>query len=249
MFTLSENMGTARYCISVSMPDRMFVDGVQITAINRDAWASSVKTWSGITKDGIYCWEHLDTGLNGDKYDFGLRYVDERGIEWRGSFSDRIFSNGEKKVVLRQVFLDEDTEFTVPPYVENYLIQQDEGKEILAAMKELAVSIKNGMSHAALCLSTYILEGIIILKARIDGVWSSEFEGRTFGALLGLPKVKQLLPSGVLNKAEAINKLRLPGAHFKDISTSINEAKVAVALIKQLCTDWFKPPSTNGEQS
>lgn len=99
-------MGTAKYCVNIELPGGKLVDGAQITAQNKDAWFDSARFWQGITKDGIFCWDHLDTGLNGDKYDFSVRYADLNGVEWRAFFSDRIFSNSEQTIVLRQMFLD-----------------------------------------------------------------------------------------------------------------------------------------------
>ncbi len=239
-------MGTAKYCVTVTLPGGKLAEGAQIIAHNRNSWGDSAKYWEGITKDGVYCWDHIDTGLNGDKYDFSVRYADESGVEWRAGFSDRIFSISEKTIVLRQMFLDEEMEFSIPSDIENFLTQEDGGKEILSAMKELAISIKRGMSHAALTLSTYILEGLINLKAQKDGIWDKEFEGKTFGGLLKLEKVKRMFPQGALDKAEGINKLRIPGAHFKNISSSIYEAKISVNLIMQLAVIWFRGVLGNG---
>lgn len=233
-------MGTASYCIKVILPEGELTEGAQIVAYNRDSWGNSARYWNGITKDGVYCWDNLDTGWNGDKYDFSVRYVDTSGVEWRGAFSDRIFEKGEKTIVLRQMFLDEEMEFSIPSDIEKFLTQEDGGKEILAAMKELSVSIMKGMSHSALALSTYILEGMIILKAQKEGIWDEDFEDKTFGGLLNLEKVKGLFPSGALNKAQGINKLRIPGAHFKNISSSISEAKISANLIMQLAVIWFR---------
>jgi hypothetical protein len=233
-------MGTAKYCVNIELPGGKLVDGAQITAQNKDAWFDSARFWQGITKDGIFCWDHLDTGLNGDKYDFSVRYADLNGVEWRAFFSDRIFSNSEQTIVLRQMFLDEEMEFSIPTDIENYISREDGGKEILAAMRELATSIKKGMSHSALALSTYILEGMIMLKAKNEGVWDHEFEGKTFGGLLKLDKVRKLFPNGALDKAEALNKLRIPGVHFKNISSTINEAKIGANLIMELGAVWFR---------
>ncbi len=242
-------MGTAKYCVKVELPGGKQVDGAQIIAQNKDAWFDSARFWKGITKDGVFCWDHLDTGLNGDKYDFSVRYVDVNGVEWRAFFSDRIFSNSEQTIVLRQMFLDEEMEFSIPTDIENYLSHEDGGKEIIAAMKELAISIKKGMSHSALALSTYILEGMIMLKAKNEGVWDPEFENKTFGGLLKMDKVKNLFPNGALDKAEALNRLRRPGVHFKNISPIIYEAKIASNLIMELLVMWFRKTLTRNNSS
>lgn len=62
---------------------------------------------------------------------------------------------------------------------------------------------------------------MIYVKANDDGVWAEEFEGKTFGSLLTFKQIKGLFPGGTLGKAEGINKLRIPDAHFKNMSSVI----------------------------
>ena len=62
-------------------PNGSPANGVKITGFNRDAWTESATDCYGTTTfDGSHTWKHIDTGLNGDKYDFYCRYIDLNGI-------------------------------------------------------------------------------------------------------------------------------------------------------------------------
>lgn len=233
-------MGTAQYCVKVNLPDGSLPSGVHIEAINKDAWFDSGRYWKGTTKDGVYCWENLDTGTNGDAYDFYLRYADSSGVDWRALFTDRISKKGVKELTLRQLFLDEDLEVSLPVDIQTFYSQTEEGKEILAAINELSSAIKNGMSHSALALSTYILEGMIFLKADENKIWKDEFGEKTFGGLLGVEEIRELFPKGSLDQVEGLNKFRRTGAHFKRVSHVIHEAKIGAHIIKELSIFWFR---------
>lgn len=233
-------MPTVQYCIKVNLPDGSAVDGAQIEARNKNAWQEHGRHWDGMTKDGEYCWEHLDRGANGDAYDFKIRYLDDRGIEWRGSFTDRVFSDSTKEIILRPLFLDEEMNFSIPADVEMYFSKTDAGKEIIAAIRELSSAIKNGLSRSALTLSTYILEGMIYLKATELGIWKKAYGEKAFGGLLSINEIRDMFPDGALDKAEGLNKLRIPGAHFKGISSVIEESRIATNIILFLAKTWFK---------
>lgn len=230
----------AQFCVKAYLPDGTMPSGVHIDAVNKDAWFDSGRHWKGTTKDDIYCWDSLDKGTLGDAYDFGLRFVDQNGVDFRAYFTDRIVSNGGKEVGLRPLFLDEDIEFSLPVDIQTYYSQTEEGKEILAAMRELWLAIKNGMSHSALTLSTYILEGMIYLKANEDNVWKEEYENKMFGTLITYPDIKGLFPKGALDQVEGLNKFRRTGAHFKRIKNVVNEAKIGANIILELSTLWFR---------
>lgn len=143
-------MGTAGYCITVIMPDGTMPSGVHIEAVNKDAWFDSGRVWKGTTVEGKHCWSHIDTGANGDAYDFFLRYSDNNGVEWRSYFTDIIFADDSAQTSLRQLFFDEEFEFEISPDIEYFLSKKKVGKEILATMKELSLALKKGMSHSAL---------------------------------------------------------------------------------------------------
>ncbi len=243
-------MGTAKYCLYVTLPGNVAVSGVDICAENKDAWFDSSRYWNGTTKDGKYCWDRIDIGVNGDKYDFKLRYADENGVEWRGYFSDRIFnSGGSKNIELRHLFLNEDFEFSIPDGILNVLSTQEGGKEIIAAIRELSITIKKGMAHSSLALTTYILEGMIHLIAIKRGLWKEEFDKDTFGELLNKKELRELYPSGTFQRAEALNKFRIPGVHYKGFPSYIEEAKVGARLILDLSKSWFGNLIGTGEHA
>ena len=242
-------MGTTQYIIKVTFPDGSTAVGVNITGINRDAWTESARYWYGTTNlDGSYTWDHIDTGINGDKYDFTCRYVDSKGSEWKGEASDRIFTRPAtqiKTIVLRQPFLDEDLDFTLPGEIESVIAGNQNGNEILAAIKEMGLAIKQGMSHSAIALSTYIIEGLIIMKSKENKIWKTEWNKYTYGQLIKEEEIKAIIPADILERAIALNHLRILGVHFKGTSSIIEDAKSGVQVILFLAKTWFMPSAPN----
>lgn len=238
-------MGTTKYIIRVKFPNGEVASGAQIEGINRDAWATSARFWNGTTQDdGSYTWEHIDTGVNGDKYDFYCRYLDANGIEWKGEASDRLFASQMaliKEITLRQPFLDETLDFSLPTDIEDSISKVEFGGELVASVKEMSFALKKGMAHSALTLSTYITEGFLRARAERLGKWKSDYERLTFGQLIENREIQELLPIGILDKMKALNQLRKPSAHFKGLSSAVEEAHIGAQIVTTLASDWFKP--------
>lgn len=236
-------MGTTKYTLIVWFPDRTPANGVKITGINRDAWSESARYWYGTTlSDGSHTWDHIDTGVNGDKYDFYCRYLDQNGVEWKGEASDRIFTStveSLKQITLYQTSLDEDLEFNLPPLVEANIMKANSGEELIAAIKEMAIALKQGMSHSALALSTYIIEGLIIITAKERKIWKDSWKKHSFGKLINEPNIQEIIPFEEHDKLFALNKIRIPGVHFKGGSSIIEEAKIGKNIILKLAEAWF----------
>ncbi len=236
-------MGTTTYTLKVYFPDGTPANGVKITGINKDAWAESAKYWMGTTLfDGSLTWKHIDTGVNGDKYDFYCKYIDPNGVTWKGEASDRIFTSLNeivKEIILYQPPLDEDLDFTLPQLVEANILKTESGKELIAAIGEMRLALKQGMSHSALALSTYIIEGLIIIKAKEIKMWKNQWEEYTFGKLINDPEIQKFIPTEEQDKLFALNKLRIPSVHFKGASSIIEEAKIGKMIILKLAEKWF----------
>lgn len=236
-------MGTTLYTLKVFFPDGTPANGVKITGINRDSWTDSAKYWYGTTlPDGSHTWQHIDTGVNGDKYDFYCRYIDLNGVEWKGITSDRIFTSSielVKQITLYQPPLDEDLDFNLSALIENNILKAESGKELLAAIREMSIALKQGMSHSALALSTYIIEGLIVITAKEQKIWKESWKKYSFGKLINEPKIQEIIPSEEQDKLFALNKLRIPGVHFKGGSSIIEEAKIGERIILKLAETWF----------
>lgn len=246
-------MGTTRYTILVTLPDGKPASGASITGTNTNAWSSGAKSWSGTTmQDGTHTWENIDTGLNGNKYDFYCRYLDSNGLEWVGEASDRIFSVPSgiiKQITLRHKFLDEDIDFTLRADLEGEIAKNEDGHEILTAIKEMGLAIKQGMSHSAMALSTYIIEGLIITKAKKESLWRDEWNKYTYGMLIEEAAIKPLIPTQIYDRLKALNHLRVIGVHFKGVGSFIEDAKSGAAAIIYLAEAWFKPLPLRGEST
>ena len=188
--------------------------------------------------DGTFTWENLDIGF-GDKYEFEVKYRDKSGIVWKGEISDKIRGDTIKDIVLREAYVEELGTMQVSGRVEEFLRKSSSGKEILDAMRELSIAAGNGLSRSAVSLSTYILEGMIQIKARLEGIWIGAFENMTFGQLIKEEKIKHLFLPGILDKLEGLNKLRIGASHFKSIKTIESEAQIAIAVIREISTSWF----------
>jgi hypothetical protein len=124
-------MGATKLTILVKLPDGSPVSGARIEGLNRDTYYESAKQWYGTTNgDERYSWDHISTGVWGDKYDFYCRYVDNSGTEWKGELSDRILTSKDpvvKEMTLRKLFLDEDLEFKLPTDVEENIGKSEFG--------------------------------------------------------------------------------------------------------------------------
>ena len=241
-------MGTTAYTLNVYFPDGSPANGVKITGINRDAWSDSARYWYGTTLfDGSHTWRHIDTGLNGDKYDFYCRYIDLNGVEWKGEASDRIFTSSVElvnQITLYQPPLDEDLDFNLSPLIEANIMKDDSGKELLAAIREMSIALKQRMSHSALALSTYIIEGLIVITAKERKIWEEPWKKYSFGKLITEPKILEIIPSEEHDRLSALNKLRIPGVHFKGGSSIIEEAKIGTRIILKLAETWFSYQTT-----
>lgn len=243
-------MGTAKYSIIVKFPDGVVASGARIEGINRDAWSRSGRFWYGTTKnDGIYTWEHIDTGVNGDKYDFYCKYLDTNGVEWKGEGSDRIFTSLEaleKEITLRQPFLDETLDFSLPSEIEDSISRTEFGGELVASVKEMSFALKKGLAHSALTLSSYIIEGLIKARMKKMGIWKEEYDEYTFGQLIDKKEIQKIIPPGILDEMKALNQLRKPSAHFKGVSPIVEEARIGAKIVVTLAQEWFKPETPAG---
>lgn len=152
----------------------------------------------------------------------------------------------ELPIILRRPFLDEDLDFELPQNVVEILSKTSDGSEMVAAIMELSAAIKSKMSHSSLTLSTYILEGIIRIKAKKKGVWKNAFQEKTFGQLLNEKDIEKVIPAGALSKLKGLNLFRVPAAHFMGINTVIDEARIAIQLVFTMVKDSVQDLSDGG---
>lgn len=235
-----------RVTLRVTLPDGTPVVGARISAHNVTAWFPSSKQWYGTTlMDGTFTWDNLDVGF-GDKYEFEVKYVDQRGVIWQGEISDKIRGPTKKDVVLREAYVEELGSVEISPEVEAFLMKETGGSEILDAMREFSLAVGNGLSRSAVSLSTIILEGMIQVKARREDAWNEEFSDMTFGKLIHQAGIKRLFPIGIFDKLDGLNKFRINASHYKAVKTIEAEAQIAVQVIRETSTYWFALKTETG---
>lgn len=231
----------ARATIFVYLPGKKPAVGANITGVNRNAWNKKVGSWKGtIGEDGSYTWGNIDTGTFGDFYDFEAIYVDEDGVKWVGRISDRIAKPTDLAIVLspeyRTIHISKEA-------IEN-LAKQERGKSLLEGIKELQKSMSAGLVHASITLSTWILEGLIKIKAQNQEIWKEEYEQKTFGQLVSMEEVNKMLPVNMRDRIKGVANWRKPHAHFKGAKTVREEAQLVSYLVKDLAEEWFGKKTT-----
>jgi hypothetical protein len=82
----------------------------------------------------------------------------------------------------------------LPPEIESNIEKTPGGGELIAAFREMNLAINQGMSHSAIALSAYIVEGLIIMKVKKDRIWKEEWDRYTYGQLINENDIKKILP-------------------------------------------------------
>jgi hypothetical protein len=227
----------ARVTVVVSFPDGSLAPGVSLLADNRNAWNPRQRYWNGRTdSSGQFIWGNLDTGTAGDLFDFNASLVDETEVKWSGSATDRIAGPASVRVVLQPEFAGK---LTLPTSVIENLSHSPEGRRVGEALVELQSAISSGLVDATLTLSTWILEGMIRSKLKVQKVWDDAWDSLTYGQLVSQKRVRDAIPEASRDRALAIADLRKPSAHFKAGKAVPADAQVAVTLVQELAITWF----------
>ena len=87
------------------------------------------------------------------------------------------------------------------------------------------------------------------MKVKKDRIWKEEWDRYTYGQLINENDIKKILPQEILDRAIALNHLRIPGLHFKGASTFIEDAKSGIHVILFLARRWFKPAASQSDNS
>lgn len=226
----------ARVTIYAYLPGKKPAVGASITGTNRNAWNKNVAYWKGIIgEDGSYTWDSIDTGALGDFYDFEARHVDEDGVKWTGLISERIKKPTTHTIILSPEF---STIQISKEAIEN-LAGQEMGKSILEGIKELQTSLSAGLVHGCITLSTWNLEGLIRIEAKNQGIWDESYERRTFGELVNIKEINEMIPSKMRDRIKGVVSWRKPHAHFKGAKTMREEAQLVSHLVEDLTEEWF----------
>lgn len=231
-------MGVHIVRIIVKMKVGSKVVGATITAYNSTALFKGIKNWRGGTDlDGICTFNNLDNG-RGDKYDFQAYFVDDSGTNYYGAQSDKILHDVDITIILTESLPNVSGTLYISNEMVNTLQEDEDGRIILSAIKEMQVAVTNNLPHASIALSTYILEGLIKREAKKKGVWAKEFDNYSYGQLVNEKKLEQLFLKEELAKVKGLNAYRIPAVHFKNVKSVIAEAQVGIGIIGDLIRRW-----------
>ena len=228
-------MGYVSYEITLTLPGGKPTSGAKIVATNINAILPSSKTLHGNTnKDGYFKWDTLATGFNNDTYNF-IAQKEHEGILYIAEWTDRVSpSEGHysQDIEMRTQFFEELKKLEIPSLAIKGL--QVEGHfEILALIRELSICISQKLPNASISLGTKILEGLIRIYLKRLDKWEDKMGKLTFGLLLDSLKGTDIEKNGLYNKLTGINSFRIPAVHFKDIDTTIDEARIGNSVIIQ----------------
>ena len=229
----------AKVEVVVAYPSGEPVVGAQVIGENRSATSESQKRWPATTgNDGSYTWENLDTGvLNlGDLWNFSAIFIDDEGVHWVGSASDRIKGPQTIQITLSPWYQGE---VKLSDAAKATLGSSQEGRSVLQGIGELNRALKGGLFQSAVALSTYVLEGLFKMKLSVTNKWKSDYGSLTFGQLLIDKDVKEEIPGSLIDRLKALSALRIPNVHFKGSSSMRADAKFAATAVEELAKEWF----------
>ena len=226
-------MGYVTYEITLTLPGGKPASGAMIVATDLNAFLSSSKIHEGTTnKDGYFKWDTMATGLNNDTYRFRAQ-KDHEGILYIAEWTDRVNPSHQKyskEIEMRTQFFEELNKIEIPQSAIKGL--QNEGHiEILSLMNELNICISQKLPNASISLTTKILEGLIQIYLRKEGKWEDNMSEYPYGKLVDTWKQKDSKIEGIYDQLKGLNLFRKTAVHFKDVDTTIDEARLGNSLM------------------
>ena len=232
-------MGKAELKIITSTEKGTKISGVTVRITNESAWFPSIKNWKGISNEKGECIiQNFDFGTE-DKINFQAEYVSSDGVRYVGFHSDKIVGPTVIPLTMVESISQYSFSLVTSKVGLEFLKNDDDGKIVMEALRELEIALEDNLPHASISLSTYILEGLIRIEAIKRGLWKDEYASKTYGDLVHINELKDLFEPGELQKIQAFNAFRIPAVHFKRVRTILAEAQVGAELISQLITRWF----------
>ena len=226
-------MGYVTYEITLTLPGGKPASGAKIVATNLNAILPSSKVLHGnANKEGYFKWDTFATGFNSDTYNFKAQ-KEQDSILYTAEWTDRVnpsHQKSSKEMEMRTQFFEELNMIKIPQTAIKGL--QDEGHlEILSLMNELRICISQKLPNASISLTTKILEGLIRIYLRKEGKWNDNMREYTFGQLVDNLEETGNKIEGMYDQLKGLNFFRKPAAHFKDIDTTIDEARIGNSLM------------------
>jgi hypothetical protein len=222
--------------IRVRYPDGTPVIGAAIHGVDTNATGDD-RNWYGTTgADGTHTWTRANTGFAGNFHTYDVSFTDGEGVKWVGKTSERILTPVTILVTLRPAY---SMELELPTQVVESLASSGDGRQILEAFREMKTALGQGLLRSPVVISSWILEGLIRIRAQIVGVWKEGYSTQTFGQLVGNPEVLEMFPRSLQPRVRAVAALRIPSAHNTGAGAHVAEGQLAAALALETAVSWF----------
>lgn len=224
---------SAKVTLIVRYPSGGFVVGATVIAYNLSASDDGHRTWEASTWfDGKAHWNKMDTGVaTPDMYKFQVMHVDENGVQWTGSYSDRIWNDSTFEMILKPVY---EGVINLSDDVLKNIGETQGGEIVLTGLYELSKIVGTGSIQAVTLVAGWVMEGLIRLKARVEGLWKEEWEKRSLGEFIDQPAIQRIIPDGLRARIRGITNFRKLGAHYKDTIPLAAEAELSTKTVEEL---------------
>jgi hypothetical protein len=222
--------------IRVLFPDGSPVVGASIRGIDTHATGGD-RDWFGTTgADGTHTWTRANTGVAGNFHNYEVTFVDAEGIKWVGKTSERILTPVVIPVTLRPAY---SIELELPRPVVEALGASADGRQILEGMRELKTALGEGLLRSPVVLATWVLEGLIRIKAKMEGKWKEGYSEQTFGQLIANREILEMFPTGLQPRVKAVAAFRTPAAHNTGAPAHVAEGQLAASVAVDSAVSWF----------
>lgn len=235
--------------VTVKFPNGRPAISARILGFNHDAWDKKHHgEWHATAEEGgSHTFDNLDSGTLGDRYTFEATIVDEEGVRWSGEVSERIKRDVDLTIVLAPSY---SVDVEIPSPVKRTLERSEEGRQLLEGIRELKAALGAGLLRSPVVVSTWILEGLIQIKAKAEGKWRDGFSALTFGQLVANKEILAMFPSGIQPRVLALADFRTPSAHNTGAAAHVAEGQLAASIVVDTAASWFGggaqgPPSAS----
>jgi hypothetical protein len=228
-----------RVTIVVKFPDGKPAVGAAIHGVDTNALSAGDRDWYGTTgADGSYTWTRANTGIAGNYHTYVVSFIDGEGIKWIGRASDRILTPVTISVTLRPAY---SIELELPRPVVESLGSTEEGRQVLEGFREMKTALGEGLLRSPVVLATWVLEGLIRIRARLLGTWKDGYSSQTFGQLVGNREILEMFPDSLQPRVRGVAAFRTSSAHNIGLPTHVAEGQLAASLAVDTAVTWFGP--------
>jgi len=125
--------------------------------------------------------------------------------------------------------------------VKQALERTEDGRHLLEGIRELKAALGAGLLRSPVIVSTWILEGLIRIKAKAQGDWKEGFSSQTFGQLIANKEILGMFPQGLRPRVLALADFRTASAHNTGAAAYVAEGQLAASIVVDTAASWFGP--------